>query len=480
MFRTLCHRCLFCLLLLRGLIPSALAQDSPPIKRDPAGKVVDSTDILKKISIKRDVVSGQWSFLPNGKLLIEHSSNDQHLRPRLVVPGSLADEYEMTIVAERMDDRPPYQLNLIFPMGRSQVALAIDAFTEGVFWSALEAINGKESRDNETLRKGQRLLANEPSTIVLTVRRDHITVACNGKSVIDWKGDPTQLSVPSVWNAPKTNSLILGARASFLIHEWQLKPLSVASNNTKKAELPGEGELLYEGTLEPISFAMFSNNGEVNGAEMLGNIVATIDSNGMRSKISPAKGMSISADANTELDIAKFDKRIKITEIGGKIQGYLQQNSNLKISVIGKLDAKTQLVNARYILVEERKETSPPPKKKPVVKKLINLPSLIGMTANQVESLYGKPDKRKNTDLYALYVGYANGKVNKVGIKNHTETGNQSLRDALIMGGINPEGARLGKPVGKGSTKMPVIGVKGLPAGKKVYVEYNFEVVDIE
>jgi hypothetical protein len=92
--------------------------------------------------------------------------------------------------------------------------------------SALEDVDGKRVTLNDTTFYGEALAESGPSTVVYTVRKNRITVECNGNTIIDFKGDPSRLSLNKYWKVPNQECLFLGTYdCSYVIHKLELTPI---------------------------------------------------------------------------------------------------------------------------------------------------------------------------------------------------------------------------------------------------------------
>ena len=68
--------------------------------------------------------------------------------------------------------------------------------------SGLERIDGKVSQDNETTHRGWRFVNGRRATITCEVRKGGVAVTCDGKRIVDWRGDPGRLSLVEGWRGP--------------------------------------------------------------------------------------------------------------------------------------------------------------------------------------------------------------------------------------------------------------------------------------
>ena len=98
---------------------------------------------------------------------------------------------------------------------------------EGGPYSGLEDVDGRNIVKNPKSHIGPVIPAGRRSTIVYTVREKHIQVTCNGKTVVDWRGEPSRLTTQRWWNTIlKADGLYLGTlNCLYRIHSATLVPL---------------------------------------------------------------------------------------------------------------------------------------------------------------------------------------------------------------------------------------------------------------
>ena len=100
------------------------------------------------------------------------------------------------------------------------------------FVSALQkepqaGVDGKRVTQNETRFTGQIFERGKPSNVMLTVRPRHILAVWDGKTVIDWQGDESRLSLKYGWPEEGEAGLYLTAYAgAFRITRIDYTPLS--------------------------------------------------------------------------------------------------------------------------------------------------------------------------------------------------------------------------------------------------------------
>ena len=71
------------------------------------------------------------------------------------------------------------------------------------------------------------LTKNRASLIVCTVRKDSVTVTCDGRPLIEWRGDAKLLGLSEYWSTPHGTALFLGAYdCRYRFHRVWLTPLA--------------------------------------------------------------------------------------------------------------------------------------------------------------------------------------------------------------------------------------------------------------
>ncbi len=76
--------------------------------------------------------------------------------------------------------------------------------------SAIENIDGKNV-GNVSTQAGPVFVKGRPAQVICSVRKTGVQVQVDGRSVIDWTGEPTQLSLGDYWETPHKETLFLGA-----------------------------------------------------------------------------------------------------------------------------------------------------------------------------------------------------------------------------------------------------------------------------
>jgi hypothetical protein len=167
------------------------------------GSLVASAE--ERHPIVYDSLQNQWRF--EGKDLV--SPLNAGAASRLVLPGSLPEEYDLTIVARRL--RGLEGLHVGLRCGNSGCAVVLDGVEKGEYRSGLDLVDGKGYRENSTTATGRLIVNDQPFTVTCAVRRKKITVSLDGTPVLRWNGDPAKLSTDPFFRFPKPDALYVGS-----------------------------------------------------------------------------------------------------------------------------------------------------------------------------------------------------------------------------------------------------------------------------
>ncbi len=200
----------------------ATSSDAKRITDKPVDKPTrsqDAIDLLAMVDVAKDKVSGEWQM--DGTHLLA----PKQFGARLELPYQPPDEYELTVIAEPLDE--PNGLLLGQRFGGRRFAVLVNYSAEkGSPASALENIDDKNVGNATTVRR-EVLVKGRPSQIVCTMRKDSVTVTCDGHELIHWQGDPKRLSLSDYWKTPTDSALFLGAYdCRYRISRVTLTPLS--------------------------------------------------------------------------------------------------------------------------------------------------------------------------------------------------------------------------------------------------------------
>jgi hypothetical protein len=142
---------------------------------------------------------------------------------RLQLPYSPPDEYRLTVVLEPLDD--PNGLLLGNVVGGNQFASLFSYRTPNGYASAVENIDGRNVGNESTFR-GPVFTRGQLSQLVITVRKNGISMMVDGRQLIDWKGKADRLSLSDYWETPDKKAMFLGAYdCRYRFHRVTLEPL---------------------------------------------------------------------------------------------------------------------------------------------------------------------------------------------------------------------------------------------------------------
>ena len=195
------------------------ALGAPARKQKPAQKSA-WIDLLAQGDPAKDGVAGSWQRAGAGM------SVAPDLGARLMTPLALEGDYEVEVrfVRTAGDD----MAGIILPVADTQVCLIIGGYHGQA--SGLDLVNGKRCSVNET-KAAVVLENNRPYTAVIQVQvrgqEAQVSATLEGKPLVDWKGPPAALSLPTWFKLPGAKSLGLTTWGSAVTFESvRLKMLS--------------------------------------------------------------------------------------------------------------------------------------------------------------------------------------------------------------------------------------------------------------
>jgi hypothetical protein len=169
-----------------------------------APQLKESIDLLSLVDPTQDAVAGEWQVV-NGEL-----ESPKRFGARIEIPFEPPAEYELTVIATPLDEPNGLILGQLLN-GHRFLTLLNHSVQQEKAASALENVDGQNVRNNATTLMADLLQKDRPSQVIVTVRKDSVVVRCDGRTIIDWKGKPEQLSLGDYWDTPNKNSLFLGA-----------------------------------------------------------------------------------------------------------------------------------------------------------------------------------------------------------------------------------------------------------------------------
>jgi|LakMenEpi03Aug12_release.lakeMendotaPanAssembly.Ray.scaffolds.fasta_scaffold01718_19 hypothetical protein len=179
-------------------------------------------DVLSLFANNVEAVSGDWKW-EAGKLEAPKAYG-----ARIELPIDTPLEYQAIYVVEPLDEPNGLTLGQLVEGNRFLVLLHFRVDQSSL--SAIENINNQNVGNATTLDRGL-LVKNRLSQIVCTVRKTGVRVEVDGQPVIDWKGDPKELSLSEYWQTPNANRLFIGAYdCRYRIHRITLQEIKSSGN----------------------------------------------------------------------------------------------------------------------------------------------------------------------------------------------------------------------------------------------------------
>lgn len=159
---------------------------------------LDTVDLLTKIDLKRDSVSG-WRFT-GGALIGTGTQDDSAPRAKIQIPITPPEEYDLTITAERKGGSDDIGFGLVG--GGVQFAYVFDA---SQIWSGIYDVGGQGADTNGTGVQGKFFEQGKLRTIVFMVRKEALIVRADGKDHLVWKADWSKISLRPAHAVPSKN-----------------------------------------------------------------------------------------------------------------------------------------------------------------------------------------------------------------------------------------------------------------------------------
>ena len=187
---------------------------------DTSGTRRRDLDLLSLVDLEKDRVHGQWER--EGGALVATASIPAS---RVLIPYVPPEEYDLTVVAERVDGSDALVIGLA--SGEAQTAYELDGYVSSGHISGFEVLDKLWANRNESARPGAVFENGRAGTVVVSVRRRRITVLVDRKQVMDWTGDFSRLGVRGDYVVPEKRALFIGAyNCRFRISRMTLRAVS--------------------------------------------------------------------------------------------------------------------------------------------------------------------------------------------------------------------------------------------------------------
>ncbi len=192
-------------------------ESKPVVNEDPSW-----IDILPRVDLQRDRVAGDWET--TGKAVTVNKAP----WPKLMLPVKIDGDYDLLLRFTRYAGSDT--LYVILPVESHFCAVVLSSWAGG--WSALELVDGQESKNNNnpTLRQPSTLTNGREYTLLVKVRQQNQMVAIeallDNSLLFHWEGKPSSLSFLGDRNLPEPQRIGLGANDSQVTFHSAKLPLN--------------------------------------------------------------------------------------------------------------------------------------------------------------------------------------------------------------------------------------------------------------
>ena len=181
-----------------------------------------STDLLDNISTSTDAVEGTWRF-ERRALMSEHTAH-----ARIALPVIPYGDYRLRMEFSRVIGDG--SVNLVLPVGDTQVLVVIDGGTADDPQSGLELVDGRPVGDNSTSdireidnHRRYRLEA----TVRTRASEGSVDIDIDGLPFVRWTGAQASLSLPPEWALDGTATLGVGSHHAVVqVHSASIQMLA--------------------------------------------------------------------------------------------------------------------------------------------------------------------------------------------------------------------------------------------------------------
>jgi hypothetical protein len=178
--------------------------ESLPVAPDTPGTAVD---LLALIDPQRDAVKGAWEL--REKTLTAQPCD----WCRLEIPYAPPDEYDLTVVAERVKGDDGLFFGLVH--GNVRWTLSFDSQPSAGCLTGIGCVDGVHlgTPGNPTKKVGRVVHNGKPAVFEFRIRKSGMTASVDGIEVIAWK-EYGRLSARVDWTTPNAKALMLGVWGS--------------------------------------------------------------------------------------------------------------------------------------------------------------------------------------------------------------------------------------------------------------------------
>lgn len=192
--------------------------DSKP--QEPAGDE-KTINILPLLKPEHSVV-GEWKIAPNRLETVGYTVARQ-----IRLPVEVPREYTVHVRGTRLAtaEGRTVILGLILVYGNARTIFVMDVYADAGS-SGFHMLDGESWGRNSTSLSGFLTKIDQPFDLDAIVRQDGIEIRFDGRTVVDWKGNPEQLSLGLDWRDSADGQLVLAAEPQYVITELTIGPPS--------------------------------------------------------------------------------------------------------------------------------------------------------------------------------------------------------------------------------------------------------------
>lgn len=199
--------------------PAGVATAPGATKEQMPEEILGPVDLLQRIDLARDVVSGTGWQLTEGKLVIPASTP-----AKLCVPVPFPPSFDVELVVTRTAEREGPLVLGINDKSR-KFYLLIDAVRK----NGEVRVTGLGTRSGRLVvvkEGGLQLRLNSPTRIQLAVQSNSVSLLAENQTVLQWDGQLSDLELGGGWSVGATNGVLIGANeeAQFAVSSLKVTP----------------------------------------------------------------------------------------------------------------------------------------------------------------------------------------------------------------------------------------------------------------
>ncbi|HEY4259770.1 MAG TPA: hypothetical protein VGM98_06415 [Schlesneria sp.] len=207
-------------------LASSVLWSEPVQSVQPVGATID---LLKSVKIPENVIAGEWQ--QTSTALIGSTNSNIYL------PVKLPEDYQLKYSIRRLEGADTIFLG--FVMAGRPGMIVLDGWNAE--FSGL-CVDGREPSANCTTLRA-RLFSDQAAEVAMTVHPGHLHVALDGKTIIDWHGNPQRLQLQFAM-AYREAPFIAISQAKYVIESAKMIPLKPETSLKRIGRLDREVEVI--------------------------------------------------------------------------------------------------------------------------------------------------------------------------------------------------------------------------------------------